>query len=129
MPQPRKPTAIHELSGSYKVHPERRADRQGEPEPDGPIGDAPESFSDDERAMWDELVSIAHAGVPTRADRPAMEMLSRMFARFRAREEMTAAELARIHSLLASFGMTPADRSRVKAPPKKEANPFAEFSH
>jgi hypothetical protein len=129
MPQPRKPTAMIELSGGFKTHKNRLEARADEPEPDGPIGEAPESFSDDERAMWDELVSIAHAGVPTRADRPAMEMLARMFTRFRAREEMTAAELARIHSLLASFGMTPADRSRVKAPPKKEANPFAEFSH
>lgn len=67
------------------------------------------------------------AGVAFDSDQLAFEVLVCLVANFRQRrkrrEEQVVGELAQMNKLFAQFGMTPADRSRVKAaPPEKPKN-------
>jgi hypothetical protein len=56
-----------ELTGAFKKDPQRRASRAHEPRPSSPLGDPPEKFDDNEKAMWLELAQIAPAKVLTGA--------------------------------------------------------------
>ena len=57
-----------------------------------------------------------------------VELLSRLFVKFRRREPLSAAELTRILSCLSLLGMTPADRSRIVVQDSTPNRPFAEFA-
>ena len=62
----------------------------------------------------------------TKADRIAVEMLADLLARYRASmapggDKFTSADRRVLMALLARFGMTAADRSRVAAPADKPA--------
>jgi hypothetical protein len=41
MSRPRTPTAVLELRGAFKEHPERARERAGEPRPTEPLGEPP----------------------------------------------------------------------------------------
>lgn len=127
MARPKTPTAILEARGAFKTHPERRADREGEPEITEPLGDRPQDLPIAVAVVWDELVDNAHKGVLCKADRPIVEIAARLFAEFRARgADMEAAKIGRLQAALSELGMTPASRSKVKAPSKAPAaNPVA----
>jgi hypothetical protein len=128
MPQPRKPTALLELTGALAHDPGRYAGRQHEPQTDEPVGDPSEWMSERQKAIWVEFVAMAHDGVITRADRHAVEIAVALIDEFRsAPRKFAPAKYAQLRTILASFGMTPADRSRVTAKPKKDVNPFEEL--
>jgi hypothetical protein len=123
MPAKKQPTALLNARGSFKHRPSRK--RDGEPVVTEPLGGAPDSFSDDERQAWREIVERAPVGVLTAADWQAVVMASKLFAEFmRDSEAMNAARLSRLQSLLGSFGMTPSDRASLSLPGAKEINPF-----
>lgn len=127
MARPRKPTKVLEAKGAFKKDPQRR--RDGEPEVTDPIGAPPESLTALEVKAWHELVTAAPTGVLTSADRIPMEMAAVLLAEFRVdRAEFTAAKYARLQSLTAAFGMTPADRSKLSIEKPKDSNPFAAFA-
>lgn len=126
MTRPRKPTALKELQGSFKPHPERR--NKNEPVSSEEIGIALTTLSADEKKIWDEIKGIACDGVLTAADRIALELLCKLIHEMRySFEDMNAAKLSRLTFLLSQFGMTPADRSKINIPQKKEKNVFEEY--
>lgn len=127
MARPRTPTNVLEMRGAYKKDPQRR--RNYEPEAVEGIGPAPDYFTPEQADAWNVIISQCHAGVLCQADGIAVEIAAVLLANFRADPlEMPAAKLARLDSLLARFGMTPSDRSKVAGAKKEEpANPFAKL--
>jgi hypothetical protein len=122
MGRPRTPSNVLDARGAFKKNPNRA--RPDEPESEGEIGDPPECFTEDQCAAWRDFARTCHAGVLGSADRIALEIAAVLLADFRVNLEFPAAKLARLDSLLGRFGMTPSDRSKVKAPKKEAANSF-----
>lgn len=124
MGRPRTPSNILDARGAFDKNPNRR--RVDEPEPNGEIGEPPKRFSAAELLAWSEIVSTCAAGVFCKSDRLAVEVAAVLLAMFRADPAgIPAAKLARLDSLMARFGMTPSDRSKVSAPKAPAVNPFA----
>lgn len=87
---------------------------------------APAYFDEAQSAVWNEIVRLLPPSVLQATDRLAVELTSRLIARFRAigDADVNMAQVAQIRTALASLGMTPADRSRVSATKTPAANPF-----
>lgn len=81
--RPRKPTAVLEDTGAFAKDPQRRAARENEPQPNGPIGEPPDYFNQTEVAIWAEFVDEAPDGVLTKADRKVLELAVRLTAKIR----------------------------------------------
>lgn len=134
MPRPRKPTATLELTGAFKKNPQRAAARKGEPKPSGPLGAPPDYLSETERACWNELSELSPAGVLTNADRPLVELGSRLWAKIRedgigGKYGVTVGEIAQYKDCLIRMGLTPVDRSKINlAPNEEQKNEFEEFA-
>jgi hypothetical protein len=125
MARTRKPTNLHVLHGTLRK--DRHADRAGEPHGAPLPAEAPRHIVDpDLRAIWAELAGTLPDGVATAGDSVAFECLMRLVGKMRLRPAgLPAPELSQLRHLLAAFGMTPADRSRVSASPEK--GKFADF--
>lgn len=130
---------MHEASGSFEHDPQRRAAREGEPEPTGPLGDPPDSLTALQREAWQEIAGNAAPGVLTNADRVLVEMYCRLAARMRGEltpdgypNPLKAAEYSLLVTILGRMGMTPSDRARMKVPPapgkRKAANTFDDLA-
>lgn len=118
----RVPTAIKEARGSFKNHPERRPD--GEMMPLGGIGPAPLSLTV-EAEIWDEVVGLMPPGVLGNTDRLALETMCKLIFKMRYDfDNMTAAQLGKLETFLARFGMTPCDRTKIIVPKGKPSNSF-----
>ena len=122
MARPRKPTVVLEMKGAFKKNPQRK---RTDPKTQGPIGRAPKHLSEDEQAIWREVIRIAPAGVLTSADRIALEeLVSLIHQRRTDLAGMTDGKRQLLRSYIAQFGMTPADRSKINVPPPKMKNRF-----
>jgi hypothetical protein len=131
--RPRKPTAVLEMSGAYKKNPGRAAARGGEPTVTDGIGEPPDFLlipgRERELGCWREIVSEAHPGVLSKADRIIVEIAARML--FKVRISIAKpADIKQLESCLVRLGMTPIDRSRVNAKKDKsdEHNPWREIA-
>jgi phage terminase small subunit len=123
MARPPKPTALKELNGSARHDPQRI--NRNEPKPTRGIGPANSSLNEQQQAIWDEVVGISYAGVLGEADRIALEMMCRLIYEMRNDfEEMSAAKITQLSTLLGRFGMTPSDRSKIVIPKAEKKNPF-----
>ena len=122
MARPRLPTTVLNLRGAFKNHPERKKDREGEPEVYEPLGDAPDCLNEAQIARWNEIAGWC--SWLTVADRVVVELVARLWQALRD----GTAKPPDVKSLLTGLvhlGMTPADRSRIKVPGKKpKANKF-----
>src|SRR6185369_3569970 len=116
MARPRTPSNILDLRGAFKKDPQRGRDREDEPEPKAPVGDAPEHFTDEQKAAWKYIVGIAPLGVLGDSDRAYLEIAAELFALKRdvGVKEMESSKLNRLETMLSKLGLNPADRSRVK---------------
>ena len=149
MGRPRKPVQLLELNGSLKKHPDRR--RNPGPNDPRPFGDPPDRLPAEIRPYWLELTSMTAPGVLAISDRWAVELAARLY--FKAVNEpdipailelaataglspaetkrlirsqmITGNELSNLRSLLASLGLTPADREKLSIPTEKPVNKFA----
>ncbi len=107
------------------------AARAYEPNPNGPLGEAPEWMSDSEKQAWYELVSITPDGVLMKADRWVMEIGARLMAKAREPGDcagigrLSVAGLAQLAIIVGKLGLTPADRARVSAVKAEKKNAFA----
>lgn len=127
MPRPRKPTAVLELSGAFKHDPQRRRAREFEPVVEAPLGEPPEYFNEARAARWREIAAQCYWA--TFADRIIVERTAVLWQLWRdgmatpPQEKMLDANLVRL-------GLTPSDRSKVKAPAKAKpsANSFAKLA-
>lgn len=120
----RKPLALKQLQGTDKKNKHRINDSQ--PVPDRGIGPPSEHLNEQEKLIWDELVSNMYAGVLGDGDRMALELMCRLVREMRYNfEEMPAAKLTQLSNLLGRFGLTPSDRNKIIIPKTKQDNPFA----
>lgn len=122
MARPRKPTNLHVISGSAKVHPERMRERQDEPETTGldlREYEAPDRLDELHRNVWNEVRGYLHARVASEVDLIAFEALVRLVMVMRS-GQAAAADYARLQAYLGEFGMTPASRSKVSQGKKAE---------
>lgn len=119
MPQHRKPTAQLEASGSFLRHPERRRARAQEPNPTGELGNPPDELDREQKKAWLYLANLLPENVAKDMDRAAFEEMACLRVICRS-ARATAAERQLYRNYLAAFGMTPADRSRVKVDHGKE---------
>ena len=118
----RKPTAALEASGAFVKNPNRK--RDSEPNTGRGIGPAPDHLDEDQRAAWDDVVSICAPGVFQSSDRPMMEVLTVHLAEFRKDPVGFGFKRTQVLlSLLGRCGMTPSDRSKVAVPPREVENP------
>ncbi len=130
--RPPKPTAILELVGAFKKDPARAKNRAEEPKPDKkltarPPAHLPESIA----ACWREIVRKLPPGVAFESDSVALEQFARDLADARRRGwALDPKEGAMMYRHYAAFGMTPADRTRIRVAPaaaKAKAKPGGEF--
>ena len=115
-----QPTAILDAKGAFLTHPERR--RPNEPYETRPLGSPPKYLSDEAKKLWKEIAHNLPPGVGKVSDRFAFEMLVRLMAKERANASNNN-ERGQLIKLLGSFGMTPADRSKISI----DSTPLDEF--
>lgn len=127
MARPRTPTKVLDARGAFRKHPERKRDR--EPSVTTPLGAPPESLTKQESAAWHEIAVGAPTSVLTESDRLSVELAARLLVESRTDwVNFTAAKLARLQSLLATFGMTPSDRAKLSIGcHQPDDNPFSAF--
>jgi len=68
----------------------------------------------EQKKTWRKIAKMIPPGVARQSDRIAFEMMAVLLCKFRAGTAM-AAESAQLINLLARYGMTPADRTKVSA--------------
>lgn len=128
MARPRTPSNVLQMRGAFDKNPKRGREREGEPEPNGEIGDPPASLSKEAKECWFEIEGLLAPGVLCRSDRLALEMAASLLAQMREMHWIVpAAMLTRYETLIGKFGMTPSDRSKVSVPKQRQANPFAKL--
>jgi phage terminase small subunit len=116
---------ILEASGAFDHDPKRR---RKDLQSNHPIGNPPDWLSEGEADIWRDIVLKAPEGLFTEPDGFMLSLFCQLMNR--AKEGTIAAiERGQLIRLMASMGLTPADRSRISALPDKEKeNPFAEFA-
>jgi phage terminase small subunit len=126
MARHRQPRELAELKGATRNHPERY--RKQPPAVEQPLGTAPAHMTDEAKACWFELESLAPTGVLRGADRVALETLSNLLAEYRKNPpEFAVGKYTHLIGMLARLGMTPADRQKLGTEKPKEENPFDAF--
>lgn len=125
MPQPRVPTNVLKLRGGLKNRPSRAKLRENEPENVNPVGKAPNHLSKTEKLAFNEIVKLAINGVLGEADRLSIELAACLLVKCRDRSA-SSTEQHQFFRYLSVFGMTPADRSKIRINKPKEHNPFDE---
>ena len=125
--RPRKPTALKLLQGN----PGKRALSKSEPQPK--VGCSPPPWLPPAgRIQWARLAPrLIDLGLLTEIDGDAFAALCMMTAQLAFLGAVKGAAIAdttkELRQLWGRFGMTPADRSKVTAVPKKVEDPFEEF--
>lgn len=114
MPRPRTPLREAEATGAIAKNPSRYRGRKSAPKPEGPLGDPPNHFDDVQRDLWHELVGTVPLGVLTSADRILVELTTTLLVKLRD-GTIKPVEIGHLRASLGSMGLTPADRTRVKA--------------
>lgn len=127
MARPRKPTKYLELVGAFRKDPQRRKDREGEPEVKAGLGKPPEFLDEAERARWNDIRKVA----PwiTAADRGITEQTCQLWA-LQRKGKATIGQSKLLQSNFVQLGLTPSCRSRVKVPGEKakKKNAFGALS-
>lgn len=126
MGRPKTPSNVLELRGAYKKNPNRKPKDEPPAAASGDLGEPPAYFNKTQRECWAEIAAKAHAGTICRADSIALEMAAVLLDQFRLYPlDIPTARIVRLDSILARFGMTPSDRSKVKVPNAPKENPFS----
>jgi hypothetical protein len=145
MPARRKPTALLEASGAFDKNPQRRRAREGEPVPEGPLGEPPAEWLTLAAqgnpkfakyvAIWRELAEQAQFGVLSSMDRFFVEQTVDLQYRLRRGMQgsgppLTAGEQSQLNKNLGQMGCIPSERSRVKGQTKtaEVASEWAELA-
>jgi hypothetical protein len=81
-----------------------------------PVGRPPAHIGAAEKAVWAELVRVAHPGLLTRSDRLILEIAAKLIVRMRTSDAKTS-ELNALMNVLAKIGMTPAARLKMNLQP------------
>ncbi len=81
MSKRRLPSAVRNLRGSTKNHPERENKR--EPKPKKAVGIYPRYLPKEGKELWDDLIDSMPDGVYFRSDRPVMIQACSLWAQFK----------------------------------------------
>ena len=134
MGRPRKPTAQHELEGTYRK--DRHGDRALEPAAAG-VPAKPKGLSKEAAALWDHVVTeLVTNGTAKRMDTAALQALCEVWGLYRKavaaankypidKEVRCAvtAYLAQFERLASRFGLTPESRARIRVNPPDNTTP------
>jgi len=116
MPAARLPAAKAKATGADAKNPQRHRDR-AEPQ-SKPLGDAPSFLDGFGRQAWEgfkrELPWLMES------DRAVMEVCAQVRGLLLAGEDVGVTKLSMYQSILSKLGATPADRSKVGAPPNDD---------
>jgi hypothetical protein len=112
------------MVGAFDHNPARGRAREGEPLNNALLGGPDAGLEPTLQQLWVEVQAKLVDGVALESDRYAFTSMIRLIAKENRHGELSGAEGARLDRLYKSFGMTPADRSRVKVPASVQANPF-----
>jgi hypothetical protein len=107
--RPRKPTAQLDELGAFDHDPKRAEARKNEPKPNGPVGDPPDYFTPEQRAIWFELIDLTAPGVLAKSDRITVELASRLTHKMRVVPGRMQRWLKRLGFVLADMDMDPLD--------------------
>jgi P27 family predicted phage terminase small subunit len=144
-----QPTVLKILRGN----PGKRRLPRGEPRPSVELPDCPGHLDEEARAEWNIITPLLlNLGVLTRIDRAALAAYCLAWSRWIKAEQaikqtgevlksadtgnyyrnpfldVSNRAMAQMYQFLTEFGMTPASRSKVNAPPTKDAlDEFEEF--
>jgi hypothetical protein len=123
MPAHRKSTKLLELSNNYRGA--QKQSRKNEPEV-GPFPKKPpEDMSDEVQRAWCDLVSEIPPACLGSSDRFVVELASGLLAEWRRDPfAFNAAKLSQLRVVLGTLGLTPGNRSRLKAPEPEPVNEF-----
>jgi len=78
--------------------------------------------------IWHEIVNDVAAGVFQSSDRVALELAVVLLYEFRKDPlKFGTMKMNRLQSLLAAFGMTPSDRSKIVVSKTEDDNPYSDF--
>ena len=135
MARPSLPREIQELKGAHLHDPQRYKNKV--PKSKLPCGLPPEAMCEEAKACWFEISTKAVEGVLTFADTIMLELASDLLAEYRFVRSIPLAERVAdkirfpstdktiLIGLLARFGMSPSDRTKLDiAPPKDDADDF-----
>jgi hypothetical protein len=114
MSRPRIPTSTLANRGSFIHNPDRLEARANEPTPTGELGEPPASLTHLQKSIWLELAALIPPGVAGNCDRWIVEIAVKLMSKVR-RGVAKGVEVSQLLACLSRMGMTPADRSRVKA--------------
>lgn len=123
--RPAKPTAVLKLQGTYERH--RHQSRADESLSGGePI--KPAAIGKDGGAMWDRVVRLLPAEALGELDTDALTAMCLWYQRFRTKMRRTdykshveaAMAWKNCAGLMSKFGMTPVDRTKIKAESERE---------
>jgi hypothetical protein len=134
-----------EASGAFDHNPARRREREGEPVPEGPLGDPPAEWLEQAKAgnakyakyvaIWCELAAQAQFGVLSSMDRFFVEQTVDLTYNLRRGmaghgPRLTAGEQSQLNKNLGQMGCIPSERSRVKGQTKtaEAAGEWAELA-
>lgn len=126
-----EPTNIAVLKGADQKNPQRYRERKKAPTSAVGIGRVPEWLTGGAVVVWAEVEPLMAEGVLTVADRIAWASLCELEAERREKpREFSGAKYSTLVSLLARFGMTPADRAKVQVVGGEDEpeNPFSRFA-
>jgi len=130
MSRPLKPNALKILNGSARHNPGRHKEDHLIPEDVGELGDPPTHLDEPLRTIWNEIIEQVHPDIIQKSDRLALEGFCRCVQALREDEGFSPSQHQRFMSYAAAFGMTPADRQRVRIvgkPKPKAGHRFADF--
>lgn len=124
----KQPREVAEFKGAHKKDPQRYRDES--PKNLIELGDPPPHMYDEAKAIWFELSAYAIPNVLTVADRFTFEIACNLLAEYRESPILfPTARLPQLISLLARFGLSPADRQKLRIDDsKKPSNKFSEFN-
>ncbi len=80
-------------------------------------------MSTEQRSCFVELVQAAHPGTLSIADGFIVELGAVLLAQLRGDPDLSAAKMSRLHAVLGSLGLTPADRSKISAAKSRADGP------
>lgn len=117
--RPRTSTKILELRGSFKKHPERKKDREEEPQAETLRTKAPPrwmTLTRAQRRYWKRIMEHAPAGVITRADLATVQAAAILWEQMdRQGDAFPMAGYTKLFQVLGQLGMMAGDRSKLRA--------------
>lgn len=130
--RPRKPVSELELNGAFRKNPQRYTKLVNAPQAQGDLGDPLVYLKPREKSIWYELKQQLPPGVAGVSDRRMFALLCQLLAKSErgigTKTGLSKGEGSLLMQVASKFGITPADRERLRIAPPPGKNEFAEFS-